>query len=304
MYDAIYNKMISEMKKLNVFEVVVSEGESTHDYVLKKTGKVNVHSISKLVTGLCIGAAIDSNYFREGIEEPILKYFPEITIKNKNNYEFLQHAKLKHLLTLTLGHDGMLLSSQQINKLKGYDLAEFVLNYPIVHAPGSHFVYSSAPVYLASIMINKATGKSLLEFSKSNIFSKLGIFDVDWTESEQGYNLGCTGLKISGNDLHKVGVLLLNDGLYNGERIISKTWVSSMKAIHAYSPNYYNEKRVLPKYGYGYNLWICKNGIYFCDGTAGQYVIVVPDKKMVITTVGEQEEMSLVTESLREIIYK
>ncbi len=300
----MYDKIINKMKELNIFEVVISEGEDIYDYVLQKTGKVNVHSISKLVTGLCMGIAIDNDYFKDGIEEPIFKYFSEITIKDKHNYEFLKHAKIKHLLTLTLGHDEMLLGSEQIKKLKDHDLAEFVLNYPILYEPGNHFVYSSAPVYLASIIISKVTGKSLLEYSKSNLFSKLGINDVDWIQSKQGYSLGCTGLKITGRDLHKIGMLLLNDGIFENEKIISKNWVNSMRTIHAYSPSYYDEKRVLPKFGYGYNLWICKNGNYFCDGTAGQYVIVVPNKKMVITIVGDQKDMAPVTECLREVIYK
>lgn len=296
------SKIISDISKLDLFEVIISQDDKICDLKLKESNKVNVHSISKLVTALCIGIAIEQGYFEDGVNEPIFKFFSEVKIDNSKNLEYLKYAKIKHLLTLTLGHDKRLLDSKQIMELKGTDLVDFILNYPIVYKPGEYFIYTSAPVYLASVLITKVTGKTLLNFARQNLFSKLSIDDVDWLESEQGYSLGCTGLKIRASDLHKIGLLLLNNGNYEQSSIVSKEWITSMKTIQKYSPAYYDESRVLPKYGYGYNLWICKNGIYFCDGTDGQYVIVVPNKKMVVTTTGNQKDMGPITEGLKPIL--
>lgn len=297
-----YDEVINRLRSLELDEIVISQGEIYEDYVLKSCTRHNVHSISKFVTALCVGIAIEEGYFKDGLDELILNYFEDIQIDNSFNMKVLKKAQLRHLLTLTLGHDQRLLDSEEIRNLGSQNLAEYVLNYPMKHDAGSYFIYTSAPFYLLSVMMSKATGQSLLEFARKYLFSKLEITDVDWKTSENGYNLGCTGLEISGKDLHKLGKLMLGDGKYHGNEVVSKKWIKEMSRVQVMSPTYYDEKRVLPKYGYGYGLWICKNGIYFCDGTDGQYIIVVPKKEMIVATVGKQKDMVPITEGIRSIL--
>lgn len=302
MTNSIYQEVLNRLRTLDLYEIHITDNENSLDYIFSESKKVNVHSISKMITGICVGLAIEQHVFPQGMDEPIMKYFQNTSITNESNIQFLRNAKIKHLLSLTLGHEERLLDSQQIFSLNDYDLVEFILNRPIKHEPGTHFVYTSATMYLASVIVTKATGYTLLEFAKKNLFSKLNITDVDWLKSKQGFNLGATGLVINGFDLHKVGLMMLQDGKYDGREIVSKQWINEMRTIQSPSSRYYNEQRALPKYGYGFSLWICKNGIYFCDGTNGQYVIMIPHKNMVITTVGNQKDMSYVTEYLKPIL--
>lgn len=297
-----YDKIVDQLRSLEMDEIVISQGEIYEDYVLKNCTRHNVHSISKFVTALCAGIAIEQGYFKNGLDELILDYFEDIQINNSFNIKILKKARLRHLLTLTLGHDQRLLDSEEIRSLGSRNLAEYVLNYPMKYDAGNYFIYTSAPFYLLSVMMSKATSQSLLEFANKYLFAKLEITDVDWRTSKNGYNLGCTGLEIRGKDLHKLGKLMLEDGKYRGNEVISKEWIKEMRKVQVMSPAYYDEKRVLPKYGYGYGLWICKNGIYFCDGTDGQYIIVVPKKKMIVTTVGKQKDMVPITEGIRSIL--
>lgn len=302
MTNSTYQEVINRLKKLDLYDIHITDNDSSLDYVFCDTKKVNVHSVSKMITAICIGIAIEQNIFPQGLDEPIMKYFQNTSITNESNIQLLKNAKIKHLLSLTLGHEERLLDSQQISSLNESDLVEFILNYPIKHEPGTHFVYTSATMYLASVIVTRATGCTLLEFAKKNLFSKLNITDVDWLESKQGFNLGATGLIINGFDLHKIGLMILKDGKYDGYQIVSEQWINEMRTIQSLSSRYYNKERALPKYGYGFNLWICKNGTYFCDGTDGQYVIMIPHKNRVITTVGNQKDMSYVTEYLRPIL--
>lgn len=302
MTNSVYQDVISRLNNLDLYNIHITDKDVSLDYVFYDSEKVNVHSISKMITGICVGIAIEQGVFPLGLDEPIMQYFKNTPITNDSNVKFLKNAKIRHLLSLTLGHEERLLDSQQITKLNDCDLVEFVLNFPIKHEPGTHFVYTSATMYLASVMITKATGYTLLEFAKKYLFSKLHISDVDWLESKQGYNLGATGLLINGSDLHKIGLMILQNGKFEGYQVVSKKWIDAMRTIQSSSSRYYNEKRALPKYGYGFNLWICKNGTYFCDGTDGQYVIMIPHKNRVITTVGNQKDMSYITEYLRPIL--
>lgn len=302
MTNSIYQNVINNLKNLDLYSIHITDNDVSLDYIFSDYNKVNVHSISKMITGLCVGIAIEQGFFPKGLDESIMHYFKGTHIANNSNIELLKNAKIKHLLSLTLGHEERLLDSQQISKLNDCDLVEFVLNFPIKYEPGTHFVYTSATMYLASVMITKATGYTLLEFAKKNLFSKLNITDVDWLESKQGYNLGATGLLINGCDLHKIGLMILQDGKYEEHQIVSREWIDAMRTVQSSSSRYFNEDRALPKYGYGYNLWICKNGTYFCDGTDGQYVIIIPHKSRVITTIGNQKDMSYITEYLRPIL--
>ncbi len=151
------------------------------------------------------------------------------------------------------------------------------------------------------MIIEKATKMKLSEFVNKEIFSEIDIKNYDWIESEQGHSMGCTGLTITPSDLHKLGELILNNGSYNNEQIIPSDWLKEMSSIKIETPLNYNEERTLPKYGYGYNLWICKNGIFYHDGSDGQYIIIVPSKNMVITTTASQEKMKPITDCMKEL---
>lgn len=293
--------MISE--GLAMDSVIVKEGDNVFKHVFDGgIQRKNIRSISKPIVSLCLGIAIEEGLFPSGVDEDVMKFFSDRKIYNESNATYLSELKLKHLITLTMGHEVRTMNSNQMKELAGKDLVDFILNYPIVHKPGTFFLYTNPPAYLLSYIIQRVTGKKLIEYAFEKIFKPLDITDVTWKESEQGINMGCTGIEINCDDLLKIGELLLNDGVFKNKRIVNENWVRSMKTIQIETPSMYDEKRVLPKFGYGYNLWICKNGNFYCDGTDGQYLIVVPKKKMVIVTMGYQSNMKPITVCLKDII--
>lgn len=303
--DKEFQTVIEEMEKqgLQMDTIMIHQSGHSFSYVFPNgTQRKNIRSISKPILALCVGKAIEEGIFPDGINESVFKYFEDRTISNANNIEFLKKLKIRHLITLTLGHEERTMNSDQMKNLKGQDLVDFILNFPILHDPGDHFLYTNPPAYLMSYILHKATGEKVLDYAREKIFNPLEIGEVTWKESEQGYNMGCTGVEISANDLLKIGQLILNDGVFNGVRVINSEWVSNMKKRQVLTPLMYDASRVLPKYAYGYNLWICENGNCYCDGTDGQYLIIVPEKEMVIVTMGYQSNMKPITECMRHII--
>lgn len=300
-FNSSINKMIEESLKMDT--VIVKQNDTVYKYVFEGGNeRKNIRSISKVIVSMCTGIAISKGYFPDGVEELIFKYFSDRIITNVENIKYLECLKIKHLITLTMGHNERTMNSAQMASLQGKDLIDYILNFPICNEPGQSFLYTNPPAYLMSYIIQKVTGKKLLDFAKENIFNYLDISDITWKESEQGVNMGCTGIEINADDLLKIGELLLNDGKFNGTQVVPSEWIKFMKTLKVKTPMMFDEKRVLPKFGYGYNLWICENGTFYCDGTDGQYLIVVPDKKMVIVTMGYQSNMKPITECLRNII--
>ena len=300
-----FNESIQQMLNQNLAmdSVIVKQGTNIFKHVFENgTQRKNIRSISKPIVSLCVGIAIEEGYFPNGIEEYIYPFIEDRCIKEETNKAYLKKLKIKHLITLTLGHEVRSMNSSQMAELKGKDLIDFVLNFPILHEPGSYFLYTNTPAYFMSYILQKVTGKKLLEYAKEKLFNPLGITDVNWKESEQGINMGCTGIDILNDDLLKIGELLLNDGIFEGKRIVDAKWIKAMKTPQVETPSMYDAKRVLPKFAYGYNLWICKNGTFYCDGTDGQYLIVLPHKDLIIVTMGYQSNMKPITECLRNLI--
>lgn len=298
-----FRNVISNMKKenLNMQSLIITCDDKEYKHIFTNDDPKNIRSISKTITSLALGIAIEKGYFKNGIEEYIMQYFEDININNKDNIKYLKKTKLKHLVTLSMGYEEMILNEKHIANLKGEDLCQLALDFPIKHNPGEFFFYTNAPMYLLSIIIERVVGIKLSEFVAKEILNKMGIVNYSWVESEQGHSMGCTGLIISPDDLHKIGKMLLNKGIYNNIQIISNDWFSKMTKLQIRTPNKYDDKRALPKYGYGYNLWICKNGIYYHDGSDGQYIIIVPSKNMVITTTADQNDMKPITNCMREL---
>ena len=90
--------------------------------------------------------------------------------------------------------------------------------------------------------------------------------------------------------------------MFEGKQLVPKDWVEAMTKVQVPTPMMYDEKRVFPKYGYGFYIYICKNGNYYIDGTDGQYLIVLKDKGILITTFGHQPDMKPITECFRELL--
>lgn len=265
--------------------------------------KASIRSICKPITCLCYGIAIEQGFFRKGLDEyvyPYLKLTQKVT--NIENLKYIEKWTIRTLLTLTIGYEMKMLDSKHLPSIEGQDYADVVLNAPLKHEPGRFFIYSNAAMYLASVVFQNALGVKLVDFANRYLFAPMEITPVIWKESPQGYNMGCTGIEMDAEDLLKVGEMILHRGEYRGKRIVSEEWIKGMLTPQIETPMMYDERRVLPKFAYGYNMWICKDGIAYCDGTDGQYLIIIPKKDMVIVTTGHQSDMKPITRCLEGII--
>lgn len=301
-----FQVMINNLEKstLKVESLLITQNGKDYYHLFVSEKLKDIRSISKMVTGLALGVAIEKGYFKNGIDTLVLPYFKEVTITNKENLKYLEKLQIKHLISYTAGYDKQLLNKAHLNTIKDVtNFTAYILNYPLKYAPGEKFVFCNAPIYLLSIIIEKETGMKLKDFVEKEIMNKMDITNFEWEDSLEKHTWGATGLKLLPTDLHKIGKLLLNNGRYNDNQIIPGNWVKKMKSLRNLSPNEYVRERVIPKYGHGYTLWLCNNGTYFHDAKGGQYVICVPEKNMVITiTADDEEHRHDILENLRQLI--
>lgn len=259
-----------------------------------------LRSCSKLLVAMAIGIAIDKGMLSlETSVYPVLKDIVEI--KNQNNIKKIKQWNIRNLLTHTTGYEKQMMSKEYIKDIANEKLLSYVLNYDIVYDVGKRFAYNNAEPYILSVFFQEKFGINLSDFINKNIFNKLGITDYKWNNFGK-YCPGSTGLFLKHSDFHKIGQLLLNDGIYNGIQVISKKWIEEMCSIQFETPELYKKERVLPKIGVGYFTFISKNNYVFRDGSNGQYIIVNKEKNLLITIMSSEKNMKNVTEILRNVI--
>lgn len=294
---------------LNIDSIIVTKDGECYNHTFTDDSEGSIRSISKTVSCLAAGKAIEKGLY--SLDTDILPFFDISKITNEKNIPYLKKMKIRHLLNLTIGQDKGLMFSKDIKQLPAdTDFLYYILNYDINHDPGTNFVYNNAATYLLCAITQKITGVYFRDWVQKELFDDMGVTLGEWECTWQGICLGASGLKLRNNDMHKIALLLLNKGCYNGKQLVDEKWISMMNTPQYFTADLdeYAKKqgRCINKMSYGFGLWICGDGSeqypkthYFCDGTDGQLLIVSPKQKMAITILSHQKDMNPIYEAIR-----
>ncbi|MBW4438944.1 MAG: beta-lactamase family protein [Pleurocapsa minor GSE-CHR-MK-17-07R] len=273
---------------LQFVETVERQKQELHSFMLLRHGQVVAEgwwspygpehphlmfSLSKSFTSTAVGMAVAEGYF--SIDDPVLSFFPDETVAAGN--DLLATMCVRHLLSMSTGQAVDSWSSM-VGRPDGNWIAGF-LEVPVVHAPGSHFVYNTGATYMLSAIVQKTTGMKLVDFLQARLFAPLGIEGASWQESPQGITAGGIGLSIKTEDIARFGQFYLQKGNWQGSQLLPEAWVEE-----ATSARISNSDGVQPDWsqGYGYQFWRCRHDAYRGDGVFGQYCIVMPRQDAVL----------------------
>mgnify|MGYP002512386554 CR=1 FL=1 len=277
----------------------MGEGEKNKPHVL--------NSVSKTFTATAVGFAVTEGKLK--LTDKVISFFPDKLPAEVS--ENLKKLEVRHLLTMSSGHD---VEPSRRNMDEDADWIKEWLAAPIVHEPGTFFVYNTLGTYMLSAIVQKVTGEKVIDYLYPRLFRPLGIVGATWLESNAGINTGGWGLYLKTEDLAKMGQLILQRGEWNGKQIIPAEWIDEATASHVASlPAGVRRENltVKPKdsdwlQGYGYQMWRCRHNAVRADGAAGQYIIVMPDQNAVIAmtaNIGDmQAEINLVWKYLLPVL--
>jgi CubicO group peptidase (beta-lactamase class C family) len=242
-------------------------------------------SVSKSITATAIGMLIDEG--RAHLDEEMIEVFPHLaTPTARANARGL---KLRHVLAMATGHavDTMVI----MRALPHEDWVKVFFGVPIEYPPGTHFLYNSGASFVLAAMVAARTGQSVRDYLEPRLFRPLGIVDAPWEKNPHGINFGASGLRLTTEDLAKMGQLYLNRGLWGGQRILSEQWVDDASAVHvsnAPDPNIDSAQ------GYGFQIWRSRHNSYRMTGRYGQFAFVLPEQDAVIAiTAGYAESRTV-----------
>jgi CubicO group peptidase (beta-lactamase class C family) len=148
--------------------------------------------------------------------------------------------------------------------------------------PGVKWVYCSGASVLLGEILAQASHYSVETFARKFLFDPLGIGDVYWLHYPGGYTSTDGGLYMTPRDDARIGYLMLNNGTWDGKRIVSSSWVAESTNTTLRQSKMGNPS-VDPSLGYGYQWWTFPEiGIYCAAGYSSQYIFCVPKSDLVV----------------------
>lgn len=290
------------LPRLNIDSIFLEQNGKIDEVFYNNECLHELGSCSKLLVAMAIGIAIDKGMFSlDTLIYPTIKNV--VHIVNKENIEKIKKWDIKTLLAHTTGYEKIIMSAKEIKEkqLDTSNIINYALNVDIPYEVGTRFAYNNVEPFILSVFFQEKFVINLSDFINENIFNKLDIKEYKW-DNYGKYCPGCTGLFLKHTDFHKLGKLLLNNGLYNGIQVVSERWIKEMCSMQFKTPEIYKKERVLPKIGIGYFTFISRDGFIFRDGSNGQNIILNKEKNLLITIMATEKDMKNITEVLRNLI--
>lgn len=197
------------------------EGYSPIYYEFMRSHRENLFSATKVYTSIAIGIAIDEGKF--AIDDCVVDFFPEYLSLADDK---IKRITIKHLLQMNSGKEGLFFYKHPYRTY--IDYAKIFFLEGVQHEPGTGFYYNNLNSYMLSRIIEKVSGEKLRDYLEKRLFDRLGYFNTQWQTCPNGHTMGLDGLHLRTDELAKVGQLLLQKGRWNGEQLVSESYVKKM----------------------------------------------------------------------------
>lgn len=165
------------------------------------------------------------------------------------------------------------------------DMGKYAYDRPMAYAAGTHWYYSSGATNIVSYLIRRqfSSDSAYYVFANNQLFNKIGMPDAVSEVDPSGTRVGSSYLYATARDYARFGLLYLNDGIFNGERILPEGWVKYTTSEASASNGIYgsffwlNRSKTLPS---------APEDMFACDGHDGQHIYILPTQELVIVVLG------------------
>ena len=249
--------------------------------------KNKIQSATKSFTSALVGIALDQG-FLTGVDQKMMEFFPELAGKIKDPRK--NEITIRDMLQMRAGYPWEESTAELFEMLYHGFQPSLLVDVPLVRDPGTEFDYSSLTSHLLGVVVARATGTDLKSFAEEHLFSPLGIEAGEWTTDWEGYRNGHADLHLTARDMARFGLLYLNDGGYEGKRIVPADWVRDSLKTYSDDAWDYRVGRNFTDIGYGYQWWSARAGGHRFNlawGHGGQQIVLVDELDMVIVVMAD-----------------
>ncbi|MFJ4998977.1 serine hydrolase domain-containing protein [Microbacterium sp. NPDC088619] len=259
-------------EQLGAYGLHVLVGHESARHRWRSDDRVNLYSVSKGVSALAAGIAID-----EGVLSLDTRAVDVLAVPERG--AGVERVTLRHLLTMTSGIDFEWFGDQEV---PWPDLAVEMLSRPSRGA-GERFQYSDASTYVAMRMLGAAVG-DVREWLMPRLFQPLGIHNPQWLRCPLGWIVGGSGLELRTEELARIGRVLRDGGRFGEQSIVSERWIDRMHSewVSSGAGGLYSS--------YGLAAWRGPHNGWRLDGRYGQYVFIDDAADAVVTITAHEEK--------------
>ncbi len=168
--------------------------------------------------------------------------------------------------------------------------AAFAAGKPLSHEPGTHWSYSSGTTNIIAGVLRETfdNERDYLGYPRTRLFGPLGMRSAVFSPDASGTLMGSSLVYASARDWARLGLLFLQDGLWQGKQLLPQGWTAYTTRPVPQSPN--DE--------YGAQVWLKLKGSpgwgeppmpedgFYMMGYDGQIVAMVPSKALVVVRLG------------------
>lgn len=256
-----------------------------HSFLMMKNGKIcaegycppytenklqRMYSISKTFTSMAVGLMIGEG--KINLNDKIVDFFPEYIPQNP--HKWLQNMTIEDVLKMST------VFTETKHHWKGGPWVESYLNCPVTHPAGTVFIYDTAGTHTLCAIVEKLSGKPMLEYMRDKLLDPIGFSENAWCiKGTDGYSWGGSGVMATLRDLAKFAYVVMHEGKFDGKQLIPAEYVKKATTCQIVNDEYTDG--CLWNEGYGYQIWILKNGVFAFRGMGSQHAICVPEHDLI-----------------------
>ncbi|MFK7865456.1 MAG: serine hydrolase domain-containing protein [Pseudohongiellaceae bacterium] len=272
--------------------LVVYKGEIIHERYapgIEMTTRTRTWSTAKSIASALIGMLVDDG--RLALDEPLgFDWYPE---NRSSETDPRQNITLRHVLNMssgleTIDNRGMeYATGSGLSYWAGASSVAGARSRALIREPGSYWDYENYDTLLGVYAMKRALGgeKAYAEFPRKALLDKIGMRNTLVSTDRFGDFILSSQVYTNARDLARFGLLYLNGGIWNGERLLSEEWI---EFSHTPAP-----ATVGRGSHYGGQFWLVPEGrddvpkdAYSTNGNRGQYTIIVPSEDLVVVRRG------------------
>jgi CubicO group peptidase (beta-lactamase class C family) len=256
----------------------------------------HIQSMTKSITSLAFSMARDVGHFPR-LDLTLRDLIPEaLTGKARDKGDIT----LEQLLTM---RSGVAFDNRDFSLEMWVDKParplHHILSKPKYAEPGERFYYRDADPQIIGYLLQKELGERESAWTAKKLFEPLGIREYYWEEGPD-VSLAAHGLHMKPRDLAKIGQLLLDEGAFRGEQLVSRAWCEL--AVQPWVPAG-DAGTGRERLAYGYYFWVDPaRRFYAAWGHGGQHILVCPDQRLVLVKIALPDTDDLAGGTLDEFI--
>lgn len=226
--------------------IITQKGKTIYkDHFGTQEKPIYIASAGKSLVSLAIGNLL-LNGKLDSLNQPIHSLFPEWRQGQK------KMITLRMLLNHTSGLQDYANASIELEPAPTYkvtNVIDLALAAELANPPGSTVFYSNKATALLAGVVERASGKRFDHFFVDAFYKAMDISDYEWIQDEQGNPTTHGAFIIKPSDLLKFGQLILQEGVYEGKRLVSEDWIEeSLRQGQDFTPIWGLLWWRLPKY--------------------------------------------------------